>query len=39
MFEVDSGFIGQFKTGDNINYNLKCLRKLYESQIKEFDEE
>ncbi len=32
MFTVSSGFIGIFKTGDNINYNLKCLRELYEAQ-------
>lgn len=29
MFQVDSGFIGDFKTGDNINYNLKLLELLY----------
>jgi len=32
MFTVSSGFIGIFKTGDNINYNLNCLRELYEAQ-------
>ncbi|SIQ10535.1 hypothetical protein [Marinobacterium stanieri] len=32
MFTVDSNFIGEFKTGDNINYNLKVLSVLYQSQ-------
>lgn len=32
MFTISSGFIGQFKTGDNINYNLSCLHELYEAQ-------
>jgi hypothetical protein len=32
MFEVDSGFIGDFKTGDNINFNLHCLVALYAAQ-------
>lgn len=32
MFNVDSGFIGDFKTGDNINYNLAVLKSLYECQ-------
>jgi hypothetical protein len=32
MFEVDSGFIGNFKTGDNINFNLRCLTALYDAQ-------
>ncbi len=32
MFKVNSGFIGEFKTGDNINYNLKCLKALYAAQ-------
>ena len=29
MFTVSSGFIAIFKTGDNINYNLRILRLLY----------
>lgn len=32
MFTVNSGFIGEFKTGDNINYNLDCLKALYAAQ-------
>ena len=32
MFKIDSGFVGDFKTGDNINYNLMCLRALYKAQ-------
>lgn len=32
MFTVDSGFIGKFKTGDNINYNLGYLKILYDTQ-------
>lgn len=32
MFKVNSGFIGGFKTGDNINYNLNCLKALYAAQ-------
>jgi len=32
MFTVSSGFIGEFKTGDNIIYNLSCLRVLYSAQ-------
>ncbi len=30
MFSVSSCFIADFKIGDNINYNLKTLRVLYE---------
>lgn len=29
MFKVKSDFIGDFKLGDNINYNLKILSLLY----------
>lgn len=29
MFRVDTNFIGIFKLGDNINYNLNILKKLY----------
>ena len=29
MFTVNSNFIGNFKLGDNINYNLGVLRLLY----------
>lgn len=29
MFKIESNFIGNFKTGDNINYNLKVLKLLY----------
>ncbi|MDG9672103.1 hypothetical protein ONV78_30500 [Hahella sp. CR1] len=32
MFTVDGNFIGEFKTGDNINYNLDCLRVMYKAQ-------
>lgn len=32
MFIVNSGFIGEFKTGDNIIYNLSCLGVLYSAQ-------
>lgn len=32
MFNVDSGFIGDFKIGDNINYNLAVLKALYDCQ-------
>lgn len=32
MFTVSSGFIGEFKTGDNIIYNLGCLGALYSAQ-------
>ncbi|AZR41278.1 hypothetical protein [Marinobacter salarius] len=32
MFTVSSGFIGDFKTGDNIVYNLKTLNALYSAQ-------
>lgn len=32
MFTVDSGFIGNFKLGDNINYNLEILARLYHCQ-------
>lgn len=30
MFTVKANFIGDFKTGDNINYNLKILNQFYE---------
>ncbi|MGO8843398.1 MAG: hypothetical protein ACLQF1_20420 [Methyloceanibacter sp.] len=30
MFEIDSGFIGNFKLGDNINHNLAIMRLFYE---------
>lgn len=30
MQKFDSSFIGSFKLGDNINYNLKILGRLYE---------
>lgn len=29
MFEIDSGFIGIFKLGDNVNFNLKQIEALY----------
>src|SRR4051812_26192085 len=29
MFIISSGFIGNFKIGDNINYNLDILALLY----------
>lgn len=29
MVEINAGFIGIFKIGDNINYNLKILAELY----------
>lgn len=29
MFAVKSSFIGDFKVGDNINYNLRILKTLY----------
>lgn len=29
MVEIDAGFIGIFKIGDNINYNLQILAELY----------
>jgi hypothetical protein len=32
MFTVSSGFIGNFKLGDNINHNLRILAYLYERQ-------
>lgn len=31
MFTIPASFIGDFKRGDNINYNLKILKTLYES--------
>lgn len=31
MFTVKSGFIGEFKHGDNINYNLQILQVLYKT--------
>src|SRR5450755_2400498 len=30
MFMVPSNFIGNFKSGDNINFNLKVLKLLYQ---------
>ncbi len=30
MFSVPANFIGDFKTGDNINYNLQILSTLYD---------
>jgi len=35
MFTVHCNFIGDFKLGDNINYNLKSLSKLYTYYAKE----
>ena len=35
MFIINSSFIGDFKTGDNIIYNLETICKLYESKKKE----
>jgi hypothetical protein len=32
MFNVNADFIGDFKLGDNINYNLKVLNHLYDIQ-------
>jgi hypothetical protein len=32
MFTVNSGFMGNFKLGDNINYNLNVLELLYRTQ-------
>jgi len=32
MFEVNSSFIGNFKIGDNVNYNLNLLGILYRLQ-------
>jgi hypothetical protein len=32
MFVVKSNFMSDFKLGDNINYNLKILSKLYSNQ-------
>lgn len=32
MFIVNSDFVGDFKTGDNINLNLKTLKILYDFQ-------
>ena len=32
MFKIESGFIGEFKTGDNINHNLSSLKILYDVQ-------
>lgn len=29
MIKINSGFIGDFKLGDNINHNLKILERLY----------
>jgi hypothetical protein len=32
MFTVDSSFIGDFKRGDNLNYNIKVLTMLYKKR-------
>ncbi len=32
MFTVKSGFMGDFKLGDNINYSLRVLSILYKYQ-------
>jgi hypothetical protein len=32
MFKVSSSFIGNFKIGDNIHYNLDVLKALYISR-------
>ena len=32
MFTVSSGFMGDFKLGDNINHNLEILALLYRQQ-------
>lgn len=32
MQKINCNFIGDFKLGDNINYNFSCLRVLYSSQ-------
>ena len=32
MITISSNFMGNFKLGDNINHNLKILRKLYSVQ-------
>lgn len=32
---IDAGFIGDFKLGDNINYNLKILKFLYDKDKEE----
>jgi len=37
MFTVSSSFIGSFKTGDNINHNLRVLEFLYEIYAQEND--
>ena len=34
METFSSGFIGNFKTGDNINYNLDILKLLYDCKKK-----
>lgn len=34
MFKVSSGFMGNFKLGDNINHNLRILSLLYDHQSK-----
>ena len=39
MKEYNSGFISSFKTGDNINYNLAILKKLYWYYNDEHDTE
>ncbi len=36
-FQIESRFIGDFKTGDNIQYNLRTLRSLYEKYPTEND--
>jgi len=39
MFTVSSSFIGNFKIGDNIHYNLNVLRALYEARFWLNDED
>lgn len=39
MFQINSNFIGNFKLGDNINYNLEILRELYSCAEKNKDKE
>lgn len=39
MFTIRSNFIGDFKTGDNINYNLGILRVLYRHYGEAFPDE
>ncbi len=37
MFTVSSGFIGDFKLGDNINHNFRILAYLYQRQADPTD--